>query len=267
MADHVLTVGNVELIAINDGFPVRSPLMPFPDTSIEQWKEFPGLLDEDDQQLSRYGSLAVRSGGKLIIVDTGMQADPGGQLLDDMKRKGVDRDAVDLVVFTHLHPDHVGWNLTNGTPTFPNARYLAPRSDYEYWMQPEVLENAEHVRNQVVPLIDLGLIDLMDDGFNITDELSTTPTPGHTPGHASIIVSSQGQRAYILGDVAHTPAQAHYTDWNPIFDIQPEISRKTRHEVLDMLEREGTVVSAGHFPDPGFGHFVRVEGRRWWKGL
>ncbi len=73
MADHVLTVGDVELIAINDGFPVRSPLMPFPDTSIEQWKEFPGLLNEDDLQLSRYGSLAVRSGGKLIIIDTGMQ--------------------------------------------------------------------------------------------------------------------------------------------------------------------------------------------------
>ena len=118
-----------------------------------------------------------------------------------------------------------------------------------------------------MPLIDLKLIDLMDDGYNITDELTTIPTPGHTPGHASIVVSSQGERAYILGDVAHTPAQAHYTDWNPIFDIQPEISRKTRHEVLDMLEREGTVVSAGHFPDPGFGHFVRVEGRRWWKGL
>ena len=81
------------------------------------------------------------------------------------------------------------------------------------------------------------------------------------------MIASQGQRGYILGDVAHTPAQAHYTDWNPIFDVQPETSRSTRHAVLDMLEAEGILVSAGHFPDPGFGHFVRVGDRRQWRGV
>ena len=179
MADHVLNVGNVELIAINDGFPIRSPLMPFPDTTIEQWKEFPGLLNADDQQLSRYGSLAVRSGGKLIIVDTGMQTDPGGQLLDDMKKKGVDREAVDLVVFTHLHPDHVGWNLTDGRPTFPNARYICTKTDWDYWTQPSVVENAPHIGSQVLPLNELNVLDLIEDEYKVTDELTTVPTPGH----------------------------------------------------------------------------------------
>ena len=122
MAGHSVTVGNVELVSVSDGFPIRSPMMPFPDTTIEQWREFPGLVDDNDQVSSRYGSLVVRSGGKLILVDTGLQA-ADGILLEDMKNKGVDREEVDLVVFTHLHPDHVGWNLVDGKPTFPKARY------------------------------------------------------------------------------------------------------------------------------------------------
>lgn len=266
MADSKINVGNVELVAVNDGFPLRSPLMPFPDTTIEQWREFPELMVSPDEVRSRYGTLAVRSQGKLIIIDTGLQA-PDGTLMEDMVQKGIDRDAVDLVVFTHLHPDHVGWNLTNGTPTFPKARYLVPRADWDYWTQPEVLQGAAHIRDQVLPLKELDIMDLIDDGYSITDELTTTATPGHTPGHLSIIIASQGQRGYILGDVAHSPAQAHYTDWSPIFDVDPEQSRQTRHRVLDMLETEGILVSAGHFPDPGFGRFVRGATRRMWQGV
>ena len=266
MPGYSIGIGNVELISLSDGEPIRSPFMPFPDTTIEQWREFPELLDADEQIRSRYGTTAVRSGGKLIIVDTGLQA-PDGALLTDMERKGVDRNAVDLVVFTHLHPDHVGWNLTEGQPTFPNARYLVPRRDWDHWTQESVVAGAPHISSQVLPLDELKIMDLIDDDYRITDELTTVSTPGHTPGHVSIVIASQGQRGYILGDVAHTPAQAHYTDWNPIFDVQPETSRSTRHAVLDMLESEGILVSAGHFPDPGFGHFVRVGDRRQWRGI
>lgn len=266
MPGHTIKVGNVELVSLSDGTPTRSPFMPFPDTTIEQWREFPGLLDSNDQISSRYGTVAVRSEGKLILVDTGLQA-PDGTLLDDMSRKGIDREAVDIVLITHCHPDHVGWNLTGGRPNFPNARYLVPRKDYEYWTQPQVLEGAEHITNQILPLNRLNVIDLIDDDYQVTGELTTVPTPGHTPGHISIIISSVGERGYILGDVAHNPAQAHYTDWCPIFDIEPEVSRRTRHRVLDMLESEGILVSAGHFPDPGFGHFVRGESRRMWRGI
>lgn len=266
MPEFKVSVGAVELVSVSDGFPLRSPLTPFPDTSIEQWREFPELMVSPDEVRSRYGTVAVRSGGKLIIVDTGLQA-PDGALLEDLAKKGVDREAVDLVVFTHLHPDHVGWNLTNGQPTFPRARYLVPRKDWDYWTQPSVLPGAEHITNQVIPLNDLKIMDLIEDDYQITDELTTVATPGHTPGHISITIASQGQRGYILGDVAHSPAQAHYTDWCPIFDVQPDISRQTRHRVLDLLEAEGSLVSAGHFPDPGFGRFVRGETRRYWQGI
>ncbi len=266
MPDHTISVGNVELVSVSDGFPFSSPLDSFPDTEIGQWQEFPGLLNENNQVRSRYGSVVIRSSGKVILVDTGMQA-VDGTLLDDLARKGVDRNSIDIVIFTHLHPDHVGWNLTNGKPNFPNARYLVPKADWDYWTQPSVMKGAGYIRSQVIPLEEMKLMDIIDDGYNITGELTTVATPGHTPGHISIAIASQGERGYILGDVAHSTAQAHYTDWSPIYDVDQELSRRTRHTVLDMLEKEGILVSAGHYPDPGFGRFLRGPSRRYWQGV
>ena len=266
MAEHSVNVGNVELISVYDGHQIRPAQMPFPDTTIEQWREFPGALSDNDEINFRFGSLVVRSAGKLVLVDTGMHA-ADGILLEDLQRKGVDRNEIELVVITHIHPDHVGWNLSDGKPTFPEARYLVPRKDWDYWTDPVVMQNAQHVATQVLPLADLNVLDLIEDEYEVTDELTTVPTPGHTPGHISIVVSSAGEQAYILGDVAHHIAQAHYTDWCPIFDSDADLARATRHAVLDKLESEGTLVSAGHFPDPGFGRFVRLAGRRQWQGI
>ncbi|MCH8827298.1 MAG: MBL fold metallo-hydrolase [Chloroflexi bacterium] len=267
MPDHKVTVGNVELISLFDAHGDMDPLQVFPASTMDIWRnEYAEFLDADGHIHPRFGPTAVRSGGKLIVVDTGLQA-PGGKFLDDMKAKGVDREAVDLVVTTHLHPDHVGWNLTNGQPTFPNARYLATRVDWDYWTQPSVLETARHITDQVLPLEGMNILDLIEGEYQITDELTTIPTPGHTPGHISIVVASAGERGMILGDVAHSPAQAHYTDWSPIFDVDGDLSRKTRHEVLDRLEADGSLVSAGHFPGTGFGRFVRQGNRRVWQVL
>ncbi len=267
MADYTTTVGNVEMIALTDGQGDMQPLEVFPASSMDIWRsEYSDLLDGDVIH-PRFGTTGVRSGGKLIIVDTGLHA-PDGTLLSEMRDKGIDPAAVDLVVITHLHPDHIGWNLTDGSPTFPNARYITSQADWDYWTSPEVLESADHIREQALPLKDLNVIDLIgSDDYAITDELTAVSTPGHTPGHISIIVSSGGQRGYILGDVAHSPAQAHYTDWSPSFDTDPDLSRRTRHAVLDSLEEQGALVSAGHFPGNGFGRFVREGGRRIWQGI
>jgi len=267
MAQDKARVGNVEMVSLTDGQGDRHPVETFPDSSGEQWcAEYPDLLDSNGRIHPRYGTVAVRSAGKLIIVDTGLQA-PDGKLLDEMRAKGIDRDAVDIVVLTHLHGDHVGWNLTDGRPSFPNARYLATRTDWDYWTTPSVQVRASHIRNQVLPLQDLDILDLIDGEYEITPELTALPTPGHTPGHISVAIFSGGERGLILGDVAHSPAQAHHTDWNPIFDIDQTQSRETRHRLFDRLEEEGSLVSAGHFPGSGFGRFVRTEGRRVWQGV
>lgn len=266
MVAHKTTVGNVELVSLMDGQGGGGPTDIFPDSTVEQWNQYPDLLDGEGNIHPRFGSVAVRSGGRLIVVDTGIGA-PDGTLMDDMVNKGIDRDAVDLVVTTHIHPDHIGWNLTDGQPTFPNARYLVPRADWEYWTQPSVMEAAPHVRDQALPLEGLRLLDLIEDEYAITDELTAISTPGHTPGHISIAIVSAGRRGFILGDVAHSPAQAHYTDWSPSFDVDPDLARQTRHRILDSLEQDGALVSSGHFPDPGLGRFVRDKGRRVWRAI
>ena len=130
-----------------------------------------------------------------------------------------------------------------------------------------MISNAPNIENDVVPLKSLGVMDLIEPKYIITPELTTVHTPGHTPGHTSLAISSNGENGFVLGDVAHSPAQAHYTDWSPNFDVDQELSRETRNQVLDELEGQGTLVQAGHFPEPGFGHFSRENNRRYWLGV
>lgn len=267
MPGYTATVGNVELVSLTDGSGDRDPVETFPDSTIAQWRsDYPELLDKNEHIHPRLGAVAVRSSRRLIMVDTGLQA-PGGTLLKELRQKGIYLEAVDIVIFTHLHRDHVGWNLINGKPTFLRARYLVPKAEWEYWTRPTVLKDAPHIRDQVMALEKLGIMDLIEGEHKITDELTAVPTPGHTPGHISIAILSAGQRGFILGDVANSVAQAHYTDWNPVFDVNKAQARRTRHQVLDRLEAEGSLVSAGHFPEPGFGRLLRRQGRRVWQAL
>ena len=260
-----VTVGNIEIVSVSDGQGDMVPTDVFPASEMEIWRsEYSDLLDDAGLTHPRFGSFAFNSGGKLMLVDTGLGG-PDGTLLTQLSESGVDRDVVDLVVLTHIHPDHVGWNMSDGSPTFPNARYLVTRVDWDHWTQPEVREQAPHVDAQMIPLEGLNVLDLIYGEYNVTDEVKTLPTPGHTPGHISLVITSAGESAFILGDVAHSPAQAQYTDWSPGFDTDPDLARETRHSVLDRLESDGTLVASGHFPEPGYGRFVRSGDRRVWQ--
>ena len=117
------------------------------------------------------------------------------------------------------------------------------------------------------PLADLGLVEFMDGEHSLTRALTTVPTPGHTPGHMSILVTSGGEQALVLGDAAHSPVQLEQPDWVSRADMDPDLTRRTRRALLDRLEREKITVAAGHFPAPGFGRIVRLQGRRYWQGL
>jgi len=143
-----------------------------------------------------------------------------------------------------------------------------PKKDWESChdpaLQPTRFVNAPQC---VWPLADLGLIEFMQAEQSLTRELTAVPTPGHTPGHMSILVTSKGERALVLGDAAHSPVQVLEPDWVSRADMDPDLTRQTRKALLDRLEREQILVAAGHFEAPGYGRIVRLEGRRYWKGL
>ena len=146
-------------------------------------------------------------------------------------------------------------------PTFPHARYLAPRADWDYYVEPERLERAAHLQGTLA-LFRAGLVDLVEGEQPVGPNVTLLPTPGHTPGHQAVVVTSQGERAAIIGDMAHTPPQVEETEWTPNADVEPERARATRARMFDRIEADHTLLCAGHFPHPGFGYLVRLNGRR-----
>ena len=277
-----LSVGNVEIVALIDGegpFPFKLSQV-FPTVQAAQWEPFrrryPGLFVDADTWHNHYGCYLVRSRGRSILVDTGIGPGPveilgglRGKLLTELKSVGASPEDVDTVFLTHLHIDHVGWNLSaGGKPTFPRARYVFHQADWDAFQRAEVQANfPPYVDQAITPLKTLGVLDLVSGEKSLTDEVVAIPTPGHTPGHMSLLVSSAGQRALILGDVAIHPAQITEEGWNAAFDMDADTALATRKQILGRLEAEGLTVAACHFPEPGFGRIVRLEGRRYWQGI
>jgi glyoxylase-like metal-dependent hydrolase (beta-lactamase superfamily II) len=272
-------VGNVEIMALSDGVLEFDLCNFFPTIPQDHWRQYEAHLTGEHRVRFNLGSYLIRSAGRTVLVDTGLGPKPAdapdapwGQLMRDFQANGVRPEEVDMVVLTHLHRDHVGWNLlaqgAKYLPTFPKARYWMSATDWEVCHRPDVQpQRFPNAPTCVWPLAELGLVELMKGEHTITRELTAVPTPGHTPGHMSILVTSEGERALVLGDAAHSPAQVRETDWVSRADMDPELTRQTRRALMERLEREAIVVAAGHFPAPGFGRIVRLEGRRYWQGL
>ena len=283
MAGNRVTVGNVEIVSLSDGILEFDLCNFFPNhKSEEEWQPYVQHLTDEHKVRFNLASYLIRSDGRNVLVDTGMGARPAdapetpwGELMNDFAAHGLRPEEVDMVVMTHLHRDHVGWNLTPApedggkfAPTFPNARYWLSVKDWQASQDPEVMRTRfPNAPTTFWPLEGLGLIEFMDGEHTLTSELTAFPTPGHTPGHMSIRVSSQGEQAVILGDAIHNQAQVNETHWVSRADMDPEQTRITRHNMMEQLEQTGMLGIIGHFPYPGFGKVLRAEGRRYWQAL
>jgi len=272
VTQYKVSVGDVEIISLSDAINEHLAATVFPKVSAAEWDMYPGTVSPEGKLKTNYGCFVVRSQGQTILVDTGRGPDFPGRLLDELKTKGVDQNEITVVAITHFHGDHVGWNITwdEGQPrlTFPRARYWIARAEWDYYRQPQHLEQMPHVKDQVLPLEQLGALKLVEGETPITSEATMVPTPGHTAGHMSLAISSKGQQGFILGDVLNFPVQAQETAWEIYFDrYDKNLARQTREAVLERLEREKVLVGACHFLPPSFGWFVRSGERRYWQSI
>jgi glyoxylase-like metal-dependent hydrolase (beta-lactamase superfamily II) len=182
--------------------------------------------------------------------------------LEDLAGAGYPRESIDTVLCTHLHVDHVGWNtmLVDGAwlPTFPNARYLMAETEWRYWDANE--DEAEYgpvLADSVRPVFDAGLVDLVDAQHQLCDEVWLEPTPGHTPGHVSVRISSGGENALITGDCIHHPCQMARSDWSSSADYDAAQARSTRDALLDQYADGDVLIIGTHFATPTAGHIKR----------
>lgn len=238
----------------------------------EEWLA-PIFADEKGKLRMSIHALVLESKGKRIIVDTCIGNDKVRSnpvwsnlklpFLDDLSKAGYSRESIDRVVCTHLHVDHVGWNtmLKDGkwVPTFPNARYVIGATEWDYWSHFDGKDMRDPVEDSVRPVVDRGQADMVDSTHRLTDEVWLEPSPGHTPGHHSVRISSRGQEAVITGDLMHHPVQCQYPEWDDLFDSDGGQAKKTRRAFCERYADSRVLVFGTHFATPSSGRIVKYK--------
>jgi len=277
-----LTLGRLRVSAVVERAGPTRPTWLLPDAApeaLERHREWlaPHFLDEKGRLLQSIHAFVLRAPGMTALVDTcvGNDKDRGGRapfhmmrtnFLDDLRRAGVPPESVDLVICTHLHVDHVGWNtrLDNGrwVPTFPRARHLFARTEWEHWSRERDDDARRIMADSVKPVLDAGLATLVEMDHRVSDELWLEPTPGHTPGHVSVRLRSGDGDAVITGDLMHHPVQIAEPGWGSHFDSDMEQARKTRRAFCERYADAPVIVLGTHFHHPTAGRIVR-QGEAW----
>ncbi len=245
----------------------------------------PHFADREGRLSGLIQSFVIETADRKIIVDTCVGNDKDRPavdawhmaqtaFLDRFKEAGFDPSAVDTVLCTHMHLDHVGWNTfwdgTNWQPTFPNARYLFAESELSHWQASydEFINAPEPPKGRmkrtdknvyedsIRPILERDLADIVSTNHQVCEEVTLCPTPGHTPGHVSIQISSQGQSAIITGDCVHHPCQIANPDWHTHADVDAERGAETRRKLFSTLDGSQTLLVGSHFSEPTAG---RIE--------
>ena len=234
---------------------------------------YPHFVSEDDVLTLSIHALLVEAPGLRVVVDTCVGNDRPRTLtrgralatpfLERLAEAGWDRESVDAVICTHLHVDHVGWNTTlkdgKWVPTFPNARYLIGRREYEHWSAEGGEEQQTILGDSVKPIFDAGLAELVELDHRLSPQIRLIPSTGHTPGHVCVMIESDGERAVITGDMSHHPCQMAHPDWSPGFDSDPKAAAETRSRLFAEWADQPILVIGTHYAAPTAGR-VRRDG-------
>ena len=260
-------VGKVKITKVVELETVGSTRFILPLAINEEIQKLPWLIphfaNEEGRLKMSIHSLVLETPEHRIVVDTGLGNDKQGRnvptwnnrndpFLEKLTLAGFPPDSIDTVLCTHLHVDHVGWNtrLDGGkwVPTFANARYLFGKAEFEHWRDHSA--DPAHVavfNDSVKPIWDAGKAELIAGDARLTDEISMISTPGHSPGHMSVHIRSDGEEGLLTGDVAHHPCQMAHLDWSSTADSDPKQSVVARRELFSRFADTPTLVIGGHY--------------------
>ncbi|MGA7810677.1 MBL fold metallo-hydrolase [Bradyrhizobium sp.] len=269
------TVGKVRITKVVELETIGSTRFILPLATNDEIAKLPWLIPhfatEEGRLKMSIHSLVVETPTRRIVVDTGLGNDKQGRnvptwnnrsgpYLETLTAAGFAPDSIDTVLCTHLHVDHVGWNtrLLDGrwVPTFANARYIFGRTEYEHWRDHSDAPDKKAVfDDSVKPIVDAGRAELVAGDARLAEEITMIPTPGHSPGHMSILIESDGEQGLLTGDVAHHPCQMAHLDWSSTADSDPVQSAATRRQLFSRFADTPTLVIGGHF---NAGHIKRT---------
>ncbi len=271
------TIGEYRISSIieREG-PLRTPAVMFPTADTRRaaeilaqmpstvWSPTSGIL------FNTYQTFVLRSPKRTVLIDTcvgehkarppHLMNYPKQPWLDGFTRTGLAFEGVDVVVNTHLHVDHCGWNtrLVNArwVATFPKARYCMAEVEFSYWRGQTALGFEMPGRiwtDSALPLVESGHADLVGMDAQVDDDLTLLPTPGHTPGHVCVRLRSGGAEAIFIGDLMHHPIQCEEPSWSSCFCVDPELAARTRRRFFEQVADTDTIIVPEHFPYPTAG--------------
>jgi glyoxylase-like metal-dependent hydrolase (beta-lactamase superfamily II) len=260
-------IGRVKITKIVEQETVGHTRFILPLATNDETRQLPWLIPhfatEDGRLKMSIHALVVETPTRRIVVDTGLGNDKQGRIvptwnnrhgpfLDDLTAAGFPPESIDTVLCTHLHVDHVGWNtrLVAGrwVPTFEKARYLFGESEYAYWREHSTApDKAAIFADSVAPIVEAGRAELVASDARICEEITLIPTPGHSPGHVSLHIRSEGEEGLLTGDVAHHPCQMAHLGWSSTADSDARQSAVTRRELFSRFADRPVLVIGGHF--------------------
>ena len=274
-------IGNIEILKVQESVGPTSPKFLFETASYQDiekhhdWLQ-PHFVDATGKLIMSVHSYIIKTRHHTIVVDTCIGNDKQGRhyppwnnlqgpYLQDLAKAGVPPESVDFVFCTHLHVDHVGWNtrLQNGhwVPTFPNAKYLFNKVEYEHWEKSHEPAEKAVFDDSVLPIMQAKLAQLVSADYQIDDGLVLESTPGHTPGHCSLDITSNGQLGVITGDMFHHPVQIAENAYSSAFDVDKPLAIVTRRKFCEKYTDRDVRILGTHFAPPSAGRIVAKNGQ------
>jgi glyoxylase-like metal-dependent hydrolase (beta-lactamase superfamily II) len=284
MAEKFVSIGGFRCFPLSDGSAIYPKDAVFPGRLETEVEEAFAPAPVPDEIRVAYSGLLVDTGKKRVLIDTGAGAfgPDTGRLPENLQACGFTPEQIDLVILSHLHPDHIGGLMTNGRkPRFPNAEVVVSHVEYDFWtsatnqeklrakslfglgdLEPLMLE---WIEKNIAPLAASGRLVMTEAAYEPLPGVMTVPAGGHTPGHTAVLISDGGQDLFFAGDSILHPVQVRYPAWKTAFDVMPEESAMTRMLVLDRCATERALTFHFHFPFPCLGRIERWSGGYKWE--